>query len=257
MTRTGRVQAIDRAIAILNCFTEDRREMKLSDISDMLDLNKSTAHGIITTLKYHGLIDQDQETQKYRLGLHLMALGERVANSIDIIEISNPIIKDLCSKAGETVHLGTLDNMEVVYIDKMESNQSMRIFSAIGARNPAYSTGIGKALLAYVDEEKLEKTIPEELKSFTTNTITEKAKLLKELKNIRHNGYSMDNEENNIGLTCIAAPIFDSHGNAKYAISVSGPTIRMNYKKIEESKELVIDAAYKISEKLGDRKSVV
>ncbi len=251
MSRTGRVQAIDRAVMILNCFNEDRKELKLSDISEILDLNKSTVHGIISTLKYHGLIDQDEETQKYRLGLYLMALGERVANSLDIIEISSPIIKELCIKAEETVHLGTLDNMEVVYIDKKESNQSMRIFSAIGARNPAYSTGIGKALLAYVGKEKLNKIIPDELEAYTANTITKKSDLLKELERIRQNGYSMDNEENNVGLTCIAAPVFDNHGFAKYAISVSGPTIRMNYKKIEETKELVVEAANEISKKLG------
>lgn len=249
--RTGRVQAIDRAVMILKLFSDERKELKLTDIADELDLNKSTVHGIISTLKYHGLIDQNEETQKYRLGLYLMELGDRVSNSLDIIEISNPIIKDLCSKIEETVHLGALDGPEVVYIDKKESNQSMRIFSAIGARNPAYCTGVGKAMLAYIDFDKLEEFLPNELVKLTPNTITDKKELAKELSQIREQGYALDNEENTVGLTCIAAPIFDKTGNAKYAISVSGPTVRMNYKQIEKAKELIINSAKEISVQLG------
>lgn len=103
-----------------------------------------------------------------------MELGDRVSHSLDIIEISSPIIKDLCSQVEETVHLGTLDGDEVVYIDKKESNQSMRIFSAIGARNPAHCTGVGKAMLAYRDMDKLEELLPDELVKLTPHTITDK-----------------------------------------------------------------------------------
>lgn len=251
MTRTGRVQAIDRAVMILNCFTNDRKELKLSDISDMLDLNKSTAHGIISTLRYHGLIDQDEDTQKYRLGLYLMTLGERVSNSLDIIEISNPIIKELCTKVDETVHLGTLDNMEVVYLDKTESHQSMRIVTTIGARIPAYCTGIGKAMLAYQDMEVLMEKLPENLKQYTPKTVPNRKALLEQLDEIRNVGYALDDEEHNIGLKCIAAPVFDYNGQAKYAISVSGPTVRMTDEKVQETIDIVTAAAHKISEKLG------
>lgn len=251
MTRTGRVQAIDRAVMILNCFTNDRKELKLSDISDMLDLNKSTAHGIISTLKYHGLIDQDEDTQKYRLGLYLMTLGERVSNSLDIIEISNPIIKELCTKVDETVHLGTLDNMEVVYLDKTESHQSMRIVTTIGARIPAYCTGIGKAMLAYQDMEVLMEKLPENLKQYTPKTIPNRKALLEQLDEIRNVGYALDDEEHNIGLKCIAAPVFDYNGQAKYAISVSGPTVRMTDEKVQETIDIVLNIANEISNKLG------
>lgn len=251
MTRTGRVQAIDRAVMILNCFTNDRKELKLSDISDMLDLNKSTAHGIISTLRYHGLIDQDEDTQKYRLGLYLMTLGERVSNSLDIIEISNPIIKELCTKVDETVHLGTLDNMEVVYLDKTESHQSMRIVTTIGARIPAYCTGIGKAMLAYQDMEVLMEKLPENLKQYTPKTIPNRKALLEQLDEIRNVGYALDDEEHNIGLKCIAAPVFDYNGQAKYAISVSGPTVRMTDEKVQETIDIVLNIANEISNKLG------
>lgn len=251
MGNSKRVQSIDRAVMILKCFSEKNRELKLTDISDELGLNKSTVHGIITTLKYHGLIDQNEENQKYKLGLYLLELGDIVTRSMDIRKIASPIINDICSKIEETVHLGTLDNMDVVYIDKQESNQSMRIFTTIGARNPAYCTGIGKAMLAYVDSEILMKQLPEKLEKYTAYTITEKTEILKELESIRKNGYAMDNEERIEGLTCIASSVFDHTGSAKYAISVSGPTIRMTKEKIEETIKLVKDAAKEISNRLG------
>lgn len=251
MSRNGRIQAIDRAVRIMNCFTEERRELSLSDISEMLDINKSTVHGIISTLKYHDIINQDKESQKYRLGLYLMALGDRVANSLNIIEISKPYMTTLCRDIEETVHLATLDGTEVVYINKMESNQSMRITSSIGNRNPAHCTGVGKAMLAYQDIEKLQEIIPEKLEKFTPNTITEKSELINELLKTRENGFSFDNEERDIGLTCLAAPVFDKNGQAKYSISVSGPTVRMNNAKIEMAKKLLKYMANAISKQLG------
>lgn len=251
MDSKGRVQSIDRAVGIMKLFNEDRRELKLSEISDYLDLNKSTVHGIISTLKYHGLIDQDEETQKYRLGLFNMSLGELVQKSLDIRDITTPVIEKVSQILDETVHIGTLDEMDVVYIDKKESNQSMRIFTNIGARNPAYCTGVGKAMLAYKDEDLIRKMLPEKLEALTPKTITDKSRLTNELAKIREQGYSFDDEENNIGLTCVAAPIFDYSRKAKYGISVSGPTIRMTNEKIEEAIEVVKAAAKEISYKLG------
>lgn len=253
MTRTGRVQAIDRAVMVLNCFNEDRKEMRLSDISDMLDINKSTVHGIITTLKYHGLIDQDEETQKYRLGLGLLALGNRVQNSMNIRNIAKPYIDKVCNITEETVHLGTLDNMEVVYLDKAESKQSMRIVTSVGSRLPAYCTGIGKAMLAYRDKDILEELIPVDLTKYTPNTIANRELLMKNLGLIKNKGYSTDEEEYNLGLSCVAAPIFDSNNQAKFAISISGPTMRMTEEKIKESIKVIKEAAMEISYKLGYR----
>ncbi len=251
MERTGRVQSIERAIAIIKLFNENRLEMKLSDIAEELDLNKSTVHGIISTLKYHGIIDQDEETQKYRLGLYNMVLGEMVQKSLNIRNITTPIIDRVSAQLNETIHIATLEDNEVVYINKKESTQSMRIYTQIGARNPAHCTGVGKAMLAYNDLDTLKNTLPEKLDSLTPYTITDKADLIKELIKIRQQEYSIDNEENSIGLTCVAAPIFDHKGVAKYGISISGPTVRMTEEKIQESIRVIKDAAEEISHKLG------
>lgn len=255
MNSKGRVQSIDRAIAVLNCFSLKRQELRLTEIADELDLNKSTAHGIITTLKYHGLIDQDEETQKYRLGLTILELASVVKDSIKINEISRPYIDEIRSKLEETVHIGTLDKKEVVYLEKAESHQSMRIVTTIGSRLPAYCTGVGKAMLAYVDEEIVKAELPDILEPVTPNTITDKDKLIEELAKIRKQGYAIDNEENNVGLTCVAAPIFDYTNKVKYSISVSGPTVRMTDGKMEEAIRLVTKSAEEISSKLGFNKN--
>lgn len=247
----GKVHSVDKALLIVKLLAEKGREMKLTEISDELDINKSTLHGLISTLKFHGFVDQDEDNQKYRLGLYLIQLGEIASKSLDIIEITSPIIDEVCDKLQETVHIGRLDDLEVVYVNKKESTQSMRIYTNIGSRNPAYCTGVGKAMLAYLDEETLKEIIPEELPKCSEYTITDKNELLNDLKTIKENGYAFDNEEFSIGLRCVAAPIFDYEGKVRYGISVSGPTVRMTDEKVQESIKLIKEAAELISQKIG------
>ncbi len=235
----------------MNCFSEQRTEIGLLELSDMLDINKSTLHGIISTLKEYGFMDQDPDTQKYRLGFKLAVLGSIVMNSIDIVRIAKPIIDKVSEELEETVHLAALEADEVVYIEKKESYQSMRILTTIGARNPAYATGVGKAMLAFLGKRELQDHLPEQLLSLTPKTIIDRDLLLEELETVRDRGYAKDDEENILGLTCIAAPIFTSDSVAKYAISVSGPTVRMTEDKIRRSIEVIGDAARQITSKLN------
>ncbi len=247
------VQSVDRAISILKCFNERKRELKLSEISDELGLNKSTVHGIINTLKKHGLIEQDENTQKYKLGLYLIGLGELVVNSIDVRAIGYPIIEEVCRTLEETVHAVVLDCTDVVYIDKKECDNSVRISTKIGSRNPAYCTADGKVMLAYLDLKKQTIIIPDDIPKFTKNTITNKDDIIEGLAVIKERGYAIDNEEYETGLVCVAAPVFDHSGAVKYAISVTGPSLRMTQEKISESIKVLKDAAYKISYEIGYR----
>ncbi|ETA80494.1 IclR family transcriptional regulator [Youngiibacter fragilis] len=251
MDRTGRVQSIDRAVMVLKCFSEKEKELSLAEIAERLDINKSTIHGIISTLKYHGLIAQDERSQKYRLGLGLMELGAIVSNSMDVNEIAEPYLADLCNKLEETVHMCLLDDKDVVYIGKKESNQSIRIITKIGSRIPAYCTGVGKAILANLEHDEAERHLPENLDKKAPKTVTDKKELAIELSKIKSRGYSIDDEEYTQGLYCVAAPIFDRFGNVKYAISTSGPTIRMTDAKKDSAIKLVTEAAKEISRKLG------
>lgn len=251
MKNLVRVQSIDRAVAILDCFTENRRELKLSDIAQMLDLNKSTVHGLLNTLKYHGFIEQDEVTQKYRLGTRFIVYGDLVINSMDILNISYPIIERVCEKIEETVHIAMLDGSEVVYIEKKECNKSIKTSTKIGARVPAYVTADGRIILCYLEKDKLKELLPRNLKKFTPKTVTDKSQLLEVLTTIKKDGYAIDYEEAVLGLVCIAAPIMDYTGAVRYSLSTTCPTVRMTEDKIKEYIHIIKNAANEISCRIG------
>lgn len=245
------VQSVDRAITILKCFNERKKELKLSEIAEQLGLNKSTVHGIINTLKFHGLVEQDEKTQKYRLGLYLISLGETVINSIDVRSIGYPLIEEVCETLEETVHVAVLDCMDVVYIDKKECDNSIRISTRIGSRFPAYCTADGKVMIAYLDLKKQMRIIPDDIPKYTKNTITDKMELINKLVEVKENGYAIDNEEYETGLVCVAAPILDHTGEVRYGISVTGSSQRMTEEKIAISIKLLKDVSERISRRIG------
>ncbi len=249
----GKVLSVDKALLIVKLLAEKGRDMKLTEIAEELDINKSTLHGLISTLKFHGFVDQDAKTQMYRPGLYLIDLGDIAARSLDIIRVSLPIIEAVRDKLQETVHIAKLynDNRDVIYVNKKESGQSMRIFTSIGATNPSHCTGVGKILLAYLNENALERLLKYDFEAYTPNTITDRDAFVKHLAVCRKAGYAVDDEECSIGLRCVAAPIFDHSGKAVYGISISGPTVRMTEEKMQSYIEIIREAADEISKKIG------
>lgn len=246
-----RVQSIDRAVAILECFSEEKKELKLTEISDKLGLNKSTVHGIISTLKYHGFISQDEETQRYKLGIRFIEFGELVVNSMNIRNAALPLVEEVCGKIDETVHVAMLDGTNVVWIGKSESTKSIKTSTKIGASLPAYATADGKIILCYQDGDNINKYLPRRIPKHTQNTVTNKAEFIRRLENMKKNGYAIDNEEYVEGIKCIAAPIFDHDGNVKFSLSTTGPAFRMTEEKIKETLVIIKEAANEISRRLG------
>lgn len=253
MRKLVRVQSIDRAVAILECFSENKSELKLSEIASMLDLNKSTVHGILNTLKHHGFIDQDEVTQKYRLGIRFIGYGDLVVNSINITNIAVPVLEKLCHKVEETVNIAMLDGLDVVFIEKKECNKSIKTSTKIGSRLPAYYTADGRIILSYLEKEKIKELLPRTIKQLTTNTITDKQFLMEKLYETKHRGYAVDHEEVVKGLICIAAPIFDHMGEVKYSISITGPSVRMTDEVVSEYINIIKEAANEISHRIGYR----
>lgn len=246
-----RVQSIDRAIAILECFNEENKELRLSDISERLGLNKSTVHGIISTLKYHGFISQDDETQKYRLGIRFIRFGDLVVNSLNIRNVAMPVIVEVCNKIEETVHVAMLDGTDVVWIEKKECNKSIKTSTTIGARLPAYTTADGKIIISYQNKDKIKTYIPKRIPQHTKNTITNKADFIKKLEEMKQKGYAIDNEEFVEGIKCVAAPIFDHDGKVRFSLSTTGPAFRMKDDKIKELIVIIKEAANEISRRIG------
>ena len=203
------VKSVSNAINILDCFAGSAGEIKLSEIAAKLNLSKSTVYGLINTLTSHGFLEQNPLTKGYRLGIKLFELGSLVLSRMDLRNDAKCFCEELSRKYGATVHLAAYYENDVVYIDKVDSPGSMILYSRIGKKAPMYCTGVGKAILAFLPESEILKYVKEQtLHKFTDYTITDRKRLLQDLKLARKRGYAVDNEEIEFGLRCIAAPIF-------------------------------------------------
>jgi DNA-binding IclR family transcriptional regulator len=250
----SKIQSVARALFILDTLAETRGELALNEIATRLALAKSTVHGLISTLRDFGYIEQSAFTGKYKLGIRLFEVGQIVAQGWEVRAVAAPYINKLLEELGETVHLVVLDRLEVLYIDKRESYRSLRIVSQVGMRLPAHCTGVGKVLLAHLEPEQRAEVINVKgLARFTRNTLTDIKVLENELTRIRAQGYAIDNEEIMDSLRCIAAPIRDQTGKVISAISLSGPVSRLQGEWLENAILRVTETAEEISSGLGYR----
>ncbi len=247
------VGSVVRALCILDRLGTAGRDLGVTELARQLDLNKSTTFRLLATLVSLGYVTQDRETGKYRLGLHLVELGALALDRIDLRTEARPFLADLADRTGETVHLAILDRNQVVYIEKFESKQTLTMKSRVGAHAPAHCTGVGKALLAFLEHDELKRVVSEEsLYRFTANTIADPQALLEHLERVRQLGYAIDDEEHELGIRCVAAPVRNHSGKVAAAISVSGPGLRLTRERIEEMIPLVVETSAKISRALGD-----
>ena len=248
---SGFIQSVDRALSILEFFSLERTESGVSDIARALNLNKSTAFGLLSTLERRGYLEQNPENGRYRLGLKLLEMGNVKLASFDLARAAHPILRNLVDRLGETAHLAVYDHGEVVYVDKVEADNMLKISSFIGKRNPSHCTGVGKCLLAFQSEEEVARVIRAGLTARTPKTITDPEAFRRELENIRRIDRGRDEEEFALGLVCSAAPVRDNRGAVCAAISVSAPTIRTPPEKAALLSSAVDEAAHAISEALG------
>jgi IclR family transcriptional regulator, KDG regulon repressor len=250
------VQTIERASNILDLVAKSSQGVSIRDLSDELKLPKGTVHRLLLSLAYFGYIKQDIKTKKYLLGLKLLELGNLIINQLDLRKLAEPLLKELVESTRETVHMVIIDNNEVVYIDKIETEQStggLKMSSMVGSRNPAHCSAVGKVLLSYYLDEEIDNFIKEKgLPPKTLRTITDPLQLKEQLMIINKQGYAIDDEENEAGIRCVAAPILNDKGKAVSAISLSGPAFRVTKKLIQDSlKKEIMKTALEISKRLG------
>lgn len=253
---TNLVQAIERASLILDVLGQSSQGISVKDLSAEVDLPKGTTHRLLSSLAYFGYVQQDSKTRHYSLGFKLVELGNRLLNQLDLRTEAKQFLADLAKRTQETVHLVILDKNEVLYMDKVESDDNpsgLRMASRVGSRTLAHSCAVGKVLLAHLSEEELDEFIKGAgLPKITENTISDPIRLKEHLKLVRSQGYVVDDEENEKGIRCVAAPIRNEIGRVVAATSISGPAIRITRKRIQESlKRDIIETALKISRKLG------
>lgn len=246
-------RTISRSTAILQALKADPspRGTRLTEVSQRCGLEKSTTHRLLAALAAEGLVERDAETERYRLGLGLLELGMAVHQKLDIRVEALPILRSLADRAEETIHLGVARGPHVVYVEKVESPHAFQMRSRVGERMPLYSTGIGKAILAYAGEDELAVVLTNGLERRTPHTITDPTELRIELQRIRVRGYSTDMEENEESVRCVAAPIFDHRLSVVGAISIAGPVFRFPEQRMAELAAHVVGAAQEVSKRLG------
>nr|WP_309100011.1 IclR family transcriptional regulator [Fredinandcohnia onubensis] len=254
----AQVQSVGRALEILNILTQHPHGIGVTELSNRLDVAKSTTHRLLHTLLDFNFVTQDPVTEKYKLGTQILYISNYILENINIRDVAKAKIEELSRVTNETVHLCIHDNGEVVYVDKVESKRALRMHSRIGKRGLMHCTGVGKSILAYLDEKEVERILLSKgMEAYTSNTITSLEHMKRELETIRKNGYSLDNIENEDGIRCIAAPIFDHEQNPVAAISISGPESRVTMKRIEnELIEIITLTARRISRQLGAKLGV-
>lgn len=255
--RSGRyrIHVIDRAAQILDCFGFDHQELSVSEIGAKARLHRSTAHRILMALEYNDLIQQNAENGKYRLGIKLFRLGHQAVSHLNLREICRPFLTRIMDETKETVHLAVLDEDQVLYLDKVEGPHALRMPSRVGRHIPTYCTSLGKAMLSCLDDYEVKNIFRDRtLRPYTANTVKTLDRLLTDLRVIRRRGYSVDNEEIEIGLRCVGAPIRDYTGAMVGAISTAAPSARLSAQKIPGVGKFVMAVAAEISEQLGYEK---
>ncbi|WP_019120749.1 IclR family transcriptional regulator [Brevibacillus massiliensis] len=246
------IQAVERALKILDLFDEQDQELKITDISARMQLHKSTVHSLLKTLQLHGYIDQNPENGRYRLGMKLFERGNFVIHGLDIRKVAKRYLVDLSMKTGQTTHLVIMDGKEGVYIDKVEGPLATILYSRIGRRIPVHSSGVGKVLVAWKSEAELSSILAGyHYAAHTSRTITNEQDFRNELEKVRQQGYAIDNQENEPGVRCIAVPIWNHSGQVIAAVSISTLVSRVDDRELEHFLHLLKEAADEMSEQMG------
>lgn len=251
------IQAVSHALDLLEQFhSDDVDELGVTELSKRLRLHKNNVFRLLATLESRGYIEQNKVTENYRLGLKSLELGQTFIKKMGLLHQAKPVLDGIVEDCNETSYLAIFKEGHIVYLDVVETHLTVRVVSRVGSRLPAYATAAGKVHLAYMSEEELDAILPEDLKAYTEYTITDRNKLKENLKEVAEQGYALDNEELDLGVRCVSAPIRDYTRRIIGSLSISGPSIRFTDERIEkELMPLIVKAAEELSSRLGFHKS--
>jgi IclR family transcriptional regulator, acetate operon repressor len=232
--RVAGTQAISRAFALLNVFRDEGGDLGVVQLADRLGLTLSTTHRISRALVAEGYLAQDEGRERYRLGPQALLLGQAAQRAMGI-EVARPVMQRLADSTQESVNLGLLDADHAIVIQRIESPQPLRFSMEVGARIELHATSMGKSLLAFNDElQDYLAGLDEQLVQLTSKTHATSASLKADLDAIRRRGWSTDDEESMMGVRCVAAPVLDPHGQARAAVAIQAPAVRMPDNRFDE-----------------------
>lgn len=250
----GGVQSVARIFSLIEVLSAHPAGASLQTISAESGLAKSTTHRLLSSLVALGYAVQDSFSTHYRLTLKMFELSSGIVNDMDILSVAKPHLDKLSRHTGEAVHLVIQDGLDVVYIYKAEPGTGMRMRSQVGLRIPMYCTGVGKAILAtqsYGEAERVWRK--SEVKPFTEHTITSFDALVEQLKRVRMAGYAVDDEENELGIRCVALAVPGMNGRAEAAFSISGLAAQMTKERMETLAQMGLATRMDILRDLGWR----
>jgi len=247
------IQAVSHALDLLEQFHGDIDELGVTELSKRLKLHKNNVFRLLATLESRGYIEQNRATENYRLGLKALELGQTFIKQMGLLRQARPILERMVEECNETAYVAIFKENHIVYLDVVETNLTVRVVSRVGSRLPAYCTASGKVHLAFMSDEELESTLAEQnLVQHTPTTLASQAQLKAELDQVRAKGYAIDNEELDPGVRCIAAPIRDYTRRIVGAVSISGPGMRLDDKRLDEELiPMILRAGDDLSTRLG------
>ncbi len=245
------VQALDRGLLLLGVLAKQAKAT-LTELAMRIGMPPSTAHRLLTTLQKRGFVDFDEATQDWMIGVEAFRIGSAFIHRTNLVEAGREVMRQLMEETGETANLAIADDGNVVFVSQVETPNPIRAFFSAGNRGPMHASGIGKALLAEMPQDKVEQVLQKNgLPEYTSKTLTSPDALFADLETTRKRGWSFDNEERHSGMRCIAAAIHNAHGEAIAGISVSGPTVRFPDHVIAEFAPKVRRAAAEVSRLIG------
>jgi DNA-binding IclR family transcriptional regulator len=248
---TYKVQALDRAFAVLDLLGDSDVPLGLAQVASALQLHKSTAHRFLMVLERHRMVERTNNG-KFRLGLRLFDYGNRAIEQYDLRDRAQPHLRRLVAETEETAHLCILEQSRVIYIDKIEPARSVRMITRIGASNSVHCTSVGKAIMAFLPEERISDILRRtRFERFTHRTIATADALRVEIEKTRRRGYAVDDEELEEGLRCIAVPVLDTQRFPVAAVSVSGPSFRVTAQKLPAIANHLLQCVRGISVDMG------
>lgn len=246
-----RVRVMERAMHVLDCFDDEHPERGVTEIAQMVGLHKATTHRIIVSLMNGGFLEKAPDGERYRLGLRLAELGMAAIRSLDFRREAIPHMKALVDRFEETCDLSVFDRGEVFYVEVMQGKHTLTIAARVGQRLPAHCTASGKTFLAFLPEAEARSFLKEPLTRYTDRTITSAEEVLAQLAEVRARGYGYDDQEFELGIRAVAAPIRNREGRVIAVISIPGPTSRMTPERVSEIAEGLVAATRAISMRMG------
>jgi DNA-binding IclR family transcriptional regulator len=233
---TSPMESVDKALQALDCLSQAAGDgLSLGALAESLGLKKNSLHRTLAALRYRGFVIQDAQTGHYQLGPTLLRLADNYLNESRLRLLFHPILQDVCAQINELCHLGILDGTDIVYMDKVEPEQSIRVWSAIGMRGAAVTTALGRAIIAFLynDFDTFTARFGANIPQRTPHTLTNPHEVWNEIQVTRLRGYAIENQEGQEGVSCLALPLL-RNGYPVFAISTTAPYDRMSRSRIAQ-----------------------